>query len=669
VPSITIDWLHQFWLYSFTTARTWGRGPRVWNASNLRFNEFSKARIESNSGTPAATVNYSDQHSHHEGKSSNSFNNQEPSPLCHWSIHIREIGYERVNSPVRVEDTADPDDENSWKPWAGANTIHDFAERLQENLESNNFSTVEVRDIPLSSGQIARAAKRSPEQLMQDAFGFSIMARNRKLVDDMMEYIDGGGNFSLHDLYPLHLASSYLDGSKTCCGVFDDIVQGMPSGEASVRKLYANHLNHTVLDNLMIAILKGHTSCIPVMVDEAFKKERRFAGEEVDICGRWDADSDCIRHLHASGNPTIPQNWKHMFCHTSIQAITHCIGTLFSPHWGPDINTPSGLFLKRCLNESCGLKLQLKPLHTLVVTTVYLAQLGSDGENLFGMIACLLCLLGKGANPLLKANVSLNALLNSDDSQHCSHLELDPFQLAQKVPWGLISEWPQERITGWRIFCTVLQLSQNEWNPPPRPEPPARTPRTSEDDFRSIYGAFVEDVDEDMGIVELLVIDIDVEGGNNEEDEDWDEDMNADDDSDPDRDEHIPGSCDYHYETPYQQNFFGKSKSLATLWAAVQAELLTYRRIAEGDPWLSANFDMQSVLESLEKGKQLSIRLVSESMLKPFCNCGIFCGSEDPACLRVEEASAYYFSNLEDWSRTTYLDAFDERTGMWNSNY
>ena len=127
-----------------------------------------------------------------------------------------------------------------------------------------------------------------------------------------------------------------------------------------------------------------------------------------------------------------------MFCHTSAQAITHCIGSLFSPHWGPYINLPSGLFLKRCLNETCGLKLQLKPLHTLVVTAVYLAELGSDGENLFGMVACLLSLLGKGANPL--AHISLVALLSKDDSQECTHSKLDPVELTQKVPLDRISK-------------------------------------------------------------------------------------------------------------------------------------------------------------------------------------------------------------------------------------
>jgi len=33
-----------------------------------------------------------------------------------------------------------------------------------------------------------------------------------------------------------------------------------------------------------------------------------------------------------------------------------------------------------------------------------------------------------------------------------------------------------------------------------------------------------------------------------------------------------------------QKCFFGEDKSLTTVWAAVQTELLTYRRLAEADP-------------------------------------------------------------------------------------
>ena len=230
MTSITTDWMHQFWQYSFTTARTWGRGPRPWTSSSLRFNQLSKGRIESLPGTLATNVNSPKQHSHPQEMSPKGSNVWRPSALCRWSIHIREVFYKRVKSPQPADDLVDPNDEDTWRPWTTHEDIHVFAESLQKNLESNDFSTIEVKELPISSGQIARAARRSPEQLLQDAFGFSIMARNRNLVKDMIEHIDGVKDFSLHDLFPLHLASSYLDGSKTCCGLFDDLVQKNAGG-------------------------------------------------------------------------------------------------------------------------------------------------------------------------------------------------------------------------------------------------------------------------------------------------------------------------------------------------------------------------------------------------------------------------------------------------------
>ncbi|CZR53627.1 uncharacterized protein PAC_03507 [Phialocephala subalpina] len=657
----TTDWMHQLWQYSFITAKNWGRGPRIWNSSNLNFQRFSYERIESLPGTPTPNVSSPEQHSHYRSPPENLHNRpclQKPSDLCHWSIHVQEIRYDRIESPEPAENIVNPEDENTWRPWSTPQGIHEFVESLQENLHSNAFSTIEVAELPISAGQIIRAAKRSSEQLLEEAFGFSIMARNRMLVWDTIKQIYDRLEYEFcpKNLYPLHLASSYLDGSKTCCGVFEDIVEGMSTGEASIRKLYTNHLNHSVLDNLMIAILKAHTSCTPVMVDEAFKTEHRFAGEEVDICGRWDADSDCIRHLQASGSPTIPLSWKHMFCHTSVQAITHCIGTLFGPHWGPDIHTASGLFLKRCSNEDCGLKLQLKPLHTLVITAVYLAQLGRDEENLFGMVACLLSLLGKGADPLLKADISLMALLGDDNNQECTHSELDPLELAQSVPQDLISKWPHERMIGWRILCAVLRLSQIEWDPTAGPD---LATSTSKGKSRSVYGSFVES----EGVVNagLPVTDADV-------DVDMEHEMSEEVDSLDGGEyevEGVPGYCPDHTGVGCQKNFFGKNMTLATLWAAMQTELLTYRRLDEGDPWLSTNFDMESVLESLENGDELSIGLVSKRMMNPFCRCGIIRSSDDPACLRVEEACTHYFSNLEDWSRSNFLLAPYDRIALW----
>ena len=571
-----------------------------------------------------------------------------PDSLCRWSIHCVELHYERIRSPEPAEVLNNPDNEATWRPWDKPKGIHDFVESIQENLTSNEFSTIKTQELPISASHVVRAIQRSPEQLLEEAFGFSIMARNIELVSDMLDAIECKNDFTLHELYPLHLATSYLSGAGTCCNLFDEIVQRMATGETSIRKLYTNHLNHTVLDNLMIAILKGHTSCTPIMVDEAFKKEYRFVGEEVDICGRWDADSDCIRQLQACGNPTIPQNWKHMFCHTSVQTITHCIGSLFSPHWGPDINTPSGLFSKRCLNEDCGLKLQLKPLHALVVTAVYLAQLGSRGETLFGMVACLLCLLGKGANPLLRAHISPTALLTDDDSQGCTHSELDPLELAQSVPEALIFNWSDERVIGWRLFCTVLRLSQDQWNGKPLSPP---TQKSVQYHPPHDFCTFIEYEGVDDPETLFSYINYEMNGTN----ENADLDGQAEEEEGDDDIEGVPAFCEQHYETEYQRNYFGKNKALAALWASVQTELLTYRRLAEGDTWISPNFDMASVRNSLETGKKLSIPLVANSMMKSFCRCGVFDDAWDPVCVRSDEACSRYFSNLEDYSRTTFL--------------
>ena len=123
-------------------------------------------------------------------------------------------------------------------------------------------------------------------------------------------------------------------------------------------------------------------------MDSAFQKEKRFEGEDVDICGRWDADSDCVRKLLAEGTSRIPFKWKHLFCHTSAQALCHCIGIIYGPCWGPDINFQSGLYVRRCLH--CGLKMELKPLHALVLTGLRLCLSGCKDETLFGLLAVLL---------------------------------------------------------------------------------------------------------------------------------------------------------------------------------------------------------------------------------------------------------------------------------------
>ena len=626
--------MYQFWLFSYKTAKHWGRGPQDWTADILGFDNYHQRTTISISspstpnagiGTPASqftpgveeTANL-DMESAAKG----------PSSLCRWSIHYKPISYERLPSPPRTPpEPVDFCDEKSWPEWSASGGPTDFTKKLCDNLQSNNFSNIAVNEMPIAVNQIANAAQRSPEELDIEALGFAIMGRNVDLLVDHLEDDDVG--FDSSGLYPFHLAISYLDGAKTCCTVLDCLEVNRP---LSLRKLYVNDLGHTILDQLMIAILKAHTSCLPSVVDVHFKKDKRFAGEDVDICGRWDADSDCIRTLLANGIAGIPFEWKHMFCHTSIQTICHCIGIVFGPRWGPDINTPSGLFLRHC--SSCGLKLQLLPLHTLVLVALHLCQSGCKNENLFGILACLLCMLSNGANPLLKATISMQAFLTNDGVTDCIHEEMDPAEFAERLFISSPAMGSGELKIGWQVVCQILKRSRSSWH--------AAGEYCDESDSSSEPGDGAMSIDCE------------------------DPKHFSEDEMSVEEDESDEKSCCLRCVDG--DHFFGRSEVLASLWASVQTELLTYRRLQEGDGWISHNFDMNTLNESLDCGNKLDIALVRKKMMKPYCWGGEFPGAI-PACAVLEDVAAYYFSNLEEWNRSTFLNEHDDRYGIWTDTW
>lgn len=596
-----IDWLNQFWLFSFKSAKTWGRRPRRWSANTLGLTNFPEKML---TGAPSLLAfDHNSDKCHRGAPNGGASSIERPSQLCLFSIHERE---DEDNDSVESEDLEEPgiqwrDDADSTsqpsRKRPGQGGFEQFSEEFQTSFENNHFSTICPSNLPVSPTQTALFASRSPDRLREEAFCFSIMGRNEDLVHDFLRNMDR--NFSFHEVYPLHLAASYLDGGRTCCNVFHAIAVRLPAGDAlaSARKLYENHLGHTVLDNLMIAILKAHTSCTPGIVDDTFKNEPRFVGEEVDICGRWDADSDCIRQLHAQGNAAIPFDWKHMFCHTSVQAISDCIGSLTST--GTDINSFSGLFVRRCSKESCGLKLQLRPLHTLVVTAVHLAHQGCEGETLFGILTCLLRLMWSGVNPLLTADVSVKALLNIDNEMECTHSILTASELAKQVPPAMIDNWSHSADVGWKVFCHVLSMC--------------------EADARYIETALAQN-DSTDGFAE---------------------------------DCGIYFKCMAHGAYRSQPLFFGSTiKKLQTLWSAVRTEVATYRRKTDGDPWMSDHFDMESLLGSLETYGDLGIGLVQNCMMKDTCNsCGSFEDFEE--VLGPQNVSMFCFTNMGDWTSST----------------
>ncbi len=334
-------------------------------------------------------------------------------------------------------------------------------------------------------------------------------------------------------------------------------------------------------------------------MDNSLRDEKRFPGEEIDICGRWDADSDCIRALLAAGNPHVPFAWKHKFCHTSAQTICHCLEKLclYAKQIGEakDIpQIPSGLFVKYCL--CCGLKMQLLPLHSIVLVTFALAQFGRKDEDLFGMLAVLLAMLRRGADPRETAHFSISALFHGDEinmlnEMECDHAELKPAELADRVPPTVIENWSKMARTSWEIFRHILRRSEFQWET-------GQVPSKCHHDHK----------DED-GIVDTWLVS--------------------------------------------HRHYFGGDTGLAVLSAAVRTELLTYRRLKEGDPWISPHFNLDSLLEGLNDDGRISIGLVENEMMKRICDGGLF--MNENSCLRGEQVMRYYFSNLDDWSRTTFL--------------
>jgi hypothetical protein len=609
-------WLYQYWQFGHRTAKGWGLASQNWAAGLLRFNNDRDSSFSFLlDGTDGTTKQHGDLASFDDFISGATPNPEllTPSPLCYWTVHKVFDGPE-----YDVVDEAPK-----------------FRQKLREALESSNFSTFKPTSLPAALPQVLKAAEKLPNEFFKEAFGFAIIGRDEDLVRstcvELLEQdLDIGG------LFPYHLATSYLDGSRTCCNIFSMLLSSVSDAKFSKNYGFINSLGHTVLDNLMITILSSHTSLTPSKIDDTWDQEARFVGQEVDICGRWDADSECIRRLYARGRTTIPFSWKHKFCNTSAQTICHCINAI-APEVGEYVcfRKQSGLFLKHC--SGCGLKLQLYPLHTLLLVAFHLAQHGCEGEDLFGIIACLLCVLRNGANPLRTAHISLSALRIRDDSSLCDHTKLDPISLAETLESLFSNKWPKEISTGWQIIRFVLHSSVNEWS--------------------YVWQTFVgedfkddshDDRQDDRQDIHITTDSSELTEDTMDTDSDFDE---------PYMDMDYFGQCSLKC---LDANYFGKSRALGILWAAVQTELLTYRRREEGDPWTSDNFNMQDLLLSLNTRDQVGVRLVLDNMMKSYCACGTFVeGSR--LCTRAEDACAFYFSNMDDEScgRMTVVDMPD----------
>ncbi|RYP76358.1 hypothetical protein DL771_001797 [Monosporascus sp. 5C6A] len=209
----TVTWLHDRWMYSFMTAKYWGKGPRHWTAQTIEFKTGAdKMLLES--PTPL------DSPGSGPTQSAQSF---QPKSECHWTIHHHNDDYEAL--PDLPDD--DPDREY---------------------------------DIEVGLPAWTPGRSKSSRQSKQEDIGFAIMSRNL----DLLLGLFSGDRYSdeyreAHDICQemkaMHLAATYLDGSRQCCLIIDLL----PFDSAA----QLDQFGHTVLDNIFLAILRSHTKVIP----------------------------------------------------------------------------------------------------------------------------------------------------------------------------------------------------------------------------------------------------------------------------------------------------------------------------------------------------------------------------------------------------------------------
>ena len=160
-----------------------------------------------------------------------------------------------------------PDDETIWPSWSEDQISGIYAEKLVNGLQTSSFSSVEKENLPIDITQVVKSTRRDPEGMLYESIAFSIMGGNEVLLKGLLRYRP---KLVASGLFPFHLAASYLDGPRSCDRIMSCLFLFLIG--SNYRKLYINDIGHTVIDQLMITILKCHTSCSPGIVDEAFKR-------------------------------------------------------------------------------------------------------------------------------------------------------------------------------------------------------------------------------------------------------------------------------------------------------------------------------------------------------------------------------------------------------------
>lgn len=608
--SALTTYLHDLWMHTFVTAKYWGRGPLTWTRDMI-----SKMTLK-----PLVPLSST---SHDEPIIL-------PTQHCRWVIHVDKK--QTITSDLQDYQKPSNFDQSSWMSWPSAEqSSRSFVQSTQESVSENTFTCLSPDDLPISSSLIVESIGKDSNSLVLESLRFAIMGGNLELVASLLskpnrkiicDYLDR------KEFHPYHLAATYLDGGNTCCSMFLELFAELDEGYPIFR-FNEDSMHHTVLDCLVISVIRSHTNVSPRDVSPSFADTAMYPGEEKDACGRWDADSPAIRQLFQRGSYRIPPSWKHPFCHSSVQAVCHCLIAIFKP--GGDISHIkhlSGLFIRYC--NKCGAKLTLGTLHLVVILAYHLAASGIQGETLFGTVAMLVCLLRLGADVSQKSEVSIHEILGLGSEDMCQHANIDAGDFMQTVPSATVDLWTQECQTGWHCMHGILKLAKNSRI---RPMNNAAAMHDHETGRRSTFGrqVGVMDIDNDeilngqRGLYRNLT--------NNDDDDDDDDEF----------------YCILAHEHKWYPAFPCGNPQLGLIWAVIQAEMLTYRKILDIDHWISDNFSMNALREWLEgESKGLEMPFVQEDMLKEFAVCGWFIGNRNSHFLPIaDEVTKQHIMNMD----------------------
>ncbi|RMJ09834.1 hypothetical protein CDV36_010538 [Fusarium kuroshium] len=606
--STMVNYFHDFYMHSFILAKNWGRELSNLNPTQA-FALTPQTRNTTSPWTPSAFLNLPSSPSSPQVLSATDVSCP-PTQLCKWSIHLSYGSFVYDNS---VPATAPSDTSILPHPELSPSS---FVESLHQSMASNDFTSTPKADLPLAQDMIAKSLEEDPSPLQLDAWKLAIMAGN---IDLLHQLHDDNGEAAPEDIeaiHPLHLAAAFLDGGHQCCSIFGALSWLLPSSFAFYNNV--DDHGHTILDALVVTVLRSHTSLYPSAVSSGFHSSNRFPGEEKDICGRWDADTETLRELFKQGYARIPNQWKHPFCHTAVQAVCHSIVAIYASPASPSINAQSGLFVRRCME--CGLELKLGPIHTLVVAAFYLAQLGMPGETLFGALAIMVCLITLGANVSIQANISVEDILRSSDAEQCRHTPLSPLDLMMAVPGGVVETWSEDCRIGWSCLIQTLKLAMTE----------------EREELRSnLHVRWASPLENEC--------------------------PGASKSSSSKSSDHHP--CDAEFKMEFHDDWLKlpcNGPRMGLLWASVQTELLTYRRLSEGEAWISGNFSMKALKTWLEgESPEFLTPLVQNRMFKTHTRCGWFKGAGDFLCATTEEVCKDYFMNMDIYNRASYIQMTD----------